>query len=108
MNISEKSQSEAKDTWGLKIVLEELVFCRFVLNSHYEQGMFPLRMCQKQRQLRKNWGKHRSREILGLRNNVPNNNMSHKSEESEYVNCRNRFYWVLRMVFWGEKKFSGR
>lgn len=33
--------------------------------------------------------------------------MSRKSEESEYVYCRNRFYWVLRMVFWGEEKFRG-
>lgn len=74
-----------------------------MLNSYYEQGMFPLRMCQKQRQLHKNWGEDRSREILGLRDNVPNNNMPHKSEESEYVNCRNRFYWVLGMVSWGEK-----
>lgn len=83
------------------------MFRRFVLNSHYEQGMFPLRMFQKQRPLHKNWVEHRSRKILGLRNNVPNNSMSRKSEESEYVYCRNRFYWVLRMVFWGEEKFRG-
>ena len=43
-------------------------------------------------------------EILGLRNNVPNNNnIQYTSEESEYDNCRNRFYWVPGMVSWGEK-----
>lgn len=39
--------------------------------------------------------------ILGLKNNVPNN--SNVSEESEYANYRNRFYWVPGMVSWGEK-----
>lgn len=34
--------------------------------------------------------------ILGLKNNVPNNN--NVSEESEYTNYRNRFYWVPGMV----------
>lgn len=41
--------------------------------------------------------------ILGLKNNVPNNN--NVSEDSEYANYRNRFYWLPGMVS-GEKKFS--
>lgn len=39
--------------------------------------------------------------ILGLKNNVPNNN--NVSEESEYTNDRNRFYWVPGMISPGEK-----